>query len=80
MILNLKDNEGQTMENILNFIGESFEIILIVAICIITTAAVIRSVIKVRKGKKIDITPVGVYNDLPESVTGLKKHKDSLKH
>lgn len=68
------------MENILVFIGESFEIILFAAIGIITAAAVIRSVIKVRNGKKIDITPVGVYNDLPESITGLKKHKDSLKH
>lgn len=68
------------MENILVFISESFGIILIIAIGIITAAAVIRSIIKVRKGKKIDITPVGVYNDLPESVTGLKKHKDALKH
>ena len=68
------------MENILVFISESFGIILIIAIGIITAAAVIRSIIKVRKGKIIDITPVGVYNDLPESVTGLKKHKDALKH
>ena len=42
---------------------------------LLAAAAVIRSLIKVKRGKKIDITPVGVYNDLPSSVTGINKHK-----
>ena len=35
-----------------------------------------RSMINFKKGKKISITPVGVFNDLPESVTGIKKDKE----
>ena len=29
-----------------------------------------------KKRKAINITPVGVFNDLPESVTGIKKNKE----
>ena len=43
---------------------------------LIVLLAIIRSMIKLRKGKKINITPVGVYRDLPGSVIGLNKHKD----
>ncbi|MBQ7703472.1 MAG: hypothetical protein IJT40_03765 [Firmicutes bacterium] len=63
------------MENILDFIGQSFGIILFAAMVIITAAALIRSIIKMKKRKAINITPVGVFNDLPESVTGIKKDK-----
>ena len=29
-----------------------------------------------KKRKSINITPVGVFNDLPESVTGIRKDKE----
>jgi hypothetical protein len=29
-----------------------------------------------KKRKAINITPVGVFNDLPESVTGIKRNKE----
>ena len=64
------------MENILDFLDNYAGIIFFAVFGLLAAAAVIRSAIKVRKGKKIDITPVGVYNDLPSSVTGLNKYKD----
>ena len=60
----------------LNTIYENLGIIIFVAIAIITALAVIRSLIKMKKRKAINITPVGVFNDLPESVTGIKRNKD----
>ena len=51
-------------------------IVFFIVIAGITALAVIRSVIKMKKRKAINITPVGVFNDLPESVTGIKKAKD----
>ncbi|MBQ1714779.1 MAG: hypothetical protein II035_00315 [Firmicutes bacterium] len=51
-------------------------IVFFIAIAGITALAVIRSVIKMKKRKAINITPVGVFNDLPESVTGIKKNKE----
>ena len=64
------------MEKILDVISGSAEIIIFIIFGVLTAMAVIRSLIKVKKGKKIDITPVGVYNDLPSSVTGINKHKE----
>ena len=64
------------MESILDFLDNYVGIIFFAVFGLLAAAAVIRSAIKVRKGKKIDITPVGVYNDLPSSVTGLNKYKD----
>lgn len=51
-------------------------IVFFIVIAGITALAVIRSVIKMKKRKAINITPVGVFNDLPESVTGIKQAKD----
>ena len=51
-------------------------IVFFIVIAGITALAVIRSVIKIKKRKAINITPVGVFNDLPESVTGIKKNKN----
>ena len=64
------------MESILDFLDNYGGIIFFAVFGLLAAAAVIRSAIKVRKGKKIDITPVGVYNDLPISVTGLNKYKN----
>ena len=64
------------MEIILDFLDNYADIIFFAAFGLLTAAAVIRSVLKARKGKAISITPVGVFNDLPESVTGMRKNKD----
>ena len=39
--------------------------------------AAIRVAIKTMRGERIDVPPVGVANDLPNSVTGMNKHFDS---
>ena len=47
-----------------------------VLIALLTAIAIIRIVIKTRRGDHIDVPPVGVMNDLPSSVTGINKHND----
>ena len=51
-------------------------VLLFVTVALITVLAVIRSLIKMKNRKAINITPVGVFNDLPESVTGISKSKE----
>ena len=63
------------MESVLDFLDNYIDIIIFAAFGLLAAAAAIRSMIKVKKGKKISITPVGVFNDLPESVTGIKTDK-----
>ena len=51
-------------------------IIIGVLLALLTSIAIIRIVIKTRRGDHIDVPPVGVMNDLPSSVTGINKHND----
>lgn len=51
-------------------------IVFFIVIAVITALALIRSIIKMKKRKAINITPVGIFDDLPESVTGIKKNKE----
>ena len=51
-------------------------LVLFIVVAAITILAVIRGLIKMKKRKAISITPVGVFNDLPESITGMKKDKE----
>ena len=51
-------------------------IIIGVLLALLTAIAIIRIVIKTRRGDHIDMPPVGVMNDLPSSVTGISKHND----
>jgi hypothetical protein len=51
-------------------------IIICVLPVLLTAIAIIRIVIKTRRGGHIDGPPVGVMNDLPSSVTGINKHDD----
>ena len=51
-------------------------IVMGVLIALLTAIAIIRIVIKTRRGDRIDVPPVGVMNDLPSSVTGINKHDD----
>lgn len=59
-----------------NMIYDNPGILLFLIMAVITVLALIRSLIKMKKRKAINITPVGVFNDLPESVTGIKKNKE----
>ena len=58
-----------------NMIYDNLGILLFLIMAVITVLALIRSLIKIKKRKAINITPVGVFNDLPESVTGIKKDR-----
>jgi hypothetical protein len=51
-------------------------IIIGVLLALLTGVAIIRTVIKTRRGDHIEVPPVGVMNDLPSSVTGISKHND----
>ena len=51
-------------------------IIISVLPALLTGVAIIRTVIKTRRGDHIEVPPVGVMNDLPSSVTGINKHDD----
>lgn len=59
-----------------NMIYDNLGILLFLVMAVITVIALIRSLIKMKKRKAINITPVGVFNDLPESVTGIKRNKE----
>lgn len=59
-----------------NMIYDNLGVLLFLVMAVITVLAVIRSLIKMKKRKAININPVGVFNDLPESVTGIKKNKE----
>ena len=48
-------------------------IIICVLPALLTAIAIIRIVIKTRRGGHIDVPPVGVMNDLPSSVTGQQR-------
>lgn len=60
----------------LNTMYDNLGIVLFIVVAAITILAVIRGLIKIKKRKAISITPVGVFNDLPESITGMKKDKE----
>ena len=51
-------------------------LLLFAIMAVITVLAVVRTLIKMKKKKAINVTPVGVFNDLPESVTGMNKSKE----
>lgn len=64
------------MAEILGFITDKMGIVIGVLFGLLVALAVIRSVIKVRKGKTIYRAPVGVFKDLPSSITGMNDYKD----
>ena len=64
------------MAEILEFIADKMGIVFGVLFGLIAALAVIRSVIKVRKGKTIYRVPVGVFKDLPGSITGMNDYKE----
>lgn len=62
----------ETIFELSDFLG----IIIGALIALLTAIAIIRSFIKVRRGDRIEVPPVGVINDLPSSITGINKHDD----
>ena len=64
------------MAEILEFIADKMGIVFGVLFGLIAALAVIRSVIKVSKGKSIYRAPVGVFKDLPGSITGMNDYKE----
>ena len=64
------------MAEILEFIADKMGIVFGVLFGLIAALAVIRSVIKVSKGKSIYRAPVGVFKDLPGSITGMNVYKE----
>ena len=64
------------MAEVLGFIADKMGIVFGVLFGLIAALAVIRSVIKVRKGKTIYRAPVGVFKDLPGSITGMNDYKE----
>ena len=51
-------------------------LLLFAIMAVITVLAVVRTLIKMKKKRAINVTPVGVFSDLPESVTGMSKSKE----
>ena len=64
--------------NVLIFILDHMNIVFGVLFGAIAFVAVVRLIIKMHRGEAIEITPVGIANDLPDSVTGLNKYRDAL--
>ena len=67
------------MIKLLEFISDYAGYLALIILVILSLLAGIRSAIKVSKGKSISVPPVGVFKDLPSSVTGATKHNDDLK-
>ena len=74
--INESDKKEVQASMFFNMIYDNLGALLFVFTVIITVLAMIRSLIKAKRGKSTNFTPVGVFNDLPESVTGMKKNKE----
>lgn len=57
-------------------IYDKLEIAIAVALAALLLIALIRIIIRIVKGEDVSITPVGISNDLPGSVTGMNKNYD----
>lgn len=66
------------MIKVLEFIADYTGVVFGIVFAIIGILVVVRVIIKTKRGEKVEITPVGVLNDLPESVTGMNRHRDAL--
>ena len=64
----------KTMELIEYYAGYAFGALF----AALVIAAVVRVIIKMRRKESVTITPVGIANDLPDSVTGMNKYADAL--
>jgi hypothetical protein len=61
---------------VLASISDNLGMLFMLLLALITIIAVVRTAIKLMKGKSISVPPVGAMNDLPSSITGINKHDD----
>ncbi|MBQ6500086.1 MAG: hypothetical protein IJI87_01690 [Mogibacterium sp.] len=64
------------MIEVLEFISDKLGIVMGAVIGIIAVIALIRTLLKASRGESVKVTPVGIMNDLPGSVTGINKCDD----
>ncbi len=64
------------MSKLIDLTFGNIPLLLFFIMAVITVLAVVRTLIKMKKKRAINVTPVGVFNDLPESVTGMNKNKE----
>ena len=64
------------MSKLIDLTFGNIPLLLFFIMAVITVLAVVRTLIKMKKKRAINVTPVGVFNDLPESVTGMSKSKE----
>ena len=64
------------MSKLIDLTFGNIPLLLFFIMAVITVLAVVRTLIKMKKKRAINVTPVGVFNDLPESVTGIKRNKE----
>lgn len=64
------------MSKLIDLTFGNIPLLLFFIMAVITVLAVVRTLIKMKKKRAINVTPVGVFNDLPESVTGMNKGKE----
>ena len=62
----------------LEFIADNTGIAFGVLFAALIVAVIVRVIAKTHRGEKVEITPVGIVNDLPDSVTGMNKYSDAL--
>lgn len=67
------------MIRVFEFVADHAGWLVPIILAILSLIAGIRSAIKASKGKSISVPPVGVFKDLPSSVTGVNKYNDDKK-
>ena len=55
------------MSKLIDLTFGNIPLLLFFIMAVITVLAVVRTLIKMKKKRAINVTPVGVFNDLPES-------------
>ena len=63
----------ETIITILTFLADHMGVIFGGFMAVLTLVAIIRIIVKAKRGEKVEITPVGIMNDLPESITGTRR-------
>lgn len=64
--------------NIIESIGDNIGSFICVLIVLVAIIAVIRVIVKLYRGEDVEITAVGMMNELPSSITGIHKYDDAL--
>ena len=66
------------MIRFLSFVVDNTGILIGILFFLLNVVAIVRIIIKRHRGEQVEITPVGIANDLPDSVTGMNKYSDAL--